>query len=338
MDRLPASRCLPETVAMQYQVPLSRMRSFDVYAPREAQERVSAVSSLRRLTVRDQVTDFNATANWTTVANSSVSYLKYEVPIAARAAMERSYLFFAVLEGHMRLRMDHAELNLASGQGGIVLPERSFCLENMGRASAIAWKVSRAALERQAVLLTGTFLSDSVEFEPLVHLNAGKGPSLLRALRFVADELQDDSGVGHSRVVQENLELMLIRALLETQPSQVTEALKCRTSRVVPRCVLRVERYIAENLEGEITVAGMIEAAGVSERTMFSIFKKFRGRSPMAYVRHLRLQQVRGDLMNAEPGMRVTDILTKRGITQFGRFAVAYKKIYGESPSKTIKR
>jgi transcriptional regulator GlxA family with amidase domain len=102
--------------------------------------------------------------------------------------------------------------------------------------------------------------------------------------------------------------------------------------------VLRVERYLAEHLGDEVTVAEMIEASGVSGRTMFSAFKKFRGISPMAHLRNLRMQQVRRDLVSAEPAMRVTDILMRRGITQFGRFAVAYKNIYGESPSQTIKR
>ena len=321
---------------MQSSVPLSRFPMFNSCDPVEAEERVIASVGPHRLTVRDRSADFHAAANSTTVANSSLTYLEYDVPMVSRAVVEQCYLFVAVLEGHMRLRVDGSELHLATGEGAVIAPGRPFSLDTPERASALMWKVSRSALERQAVLLTGGKL-DAVRFEPHVRLDVGKGPSLLRALRFVAGELQDDCGVAHSRAVQENMEQMLIRALLDTQPSQLTEALRSRNSRVVPRCVLRVERYIAENLSGEISVAAMIEASGVSGRTMFSAFRKFRGRSPMAYVRHLRLQQVRRDLINAKPGMRVTEILTKRGVTQFGRFAAEYKKLYGETPSKTIK-
>lgn len=319
-------------------VPLSRFPLFDSTDPDEAEEQVVAALGPHKLTVREQASDFRARQNLATVANSSITYLEYDVPIESRAVMERSYLFFAMLEGHTCLRVDRGELDLAAGQGAIIVPERPFSLYTLGRASALMWKVSRTALERQAGLLTGNHLTDAVRFEPHVRLDMGKGPSLFHALRFVAGELQDASGIASSQAVQESMEQMLIRALLDTQPSQISEALACKGSRIAPRCVLRVERYLAEHLGEEITVSGMIEASGVSGRTMFSAFKKFRGISPMSFLRNLRMQQVRKDLVNAEPAMRVTDILMRRGITQFGRFAVAYKNIYGESPSQTIKR
>lgn len=326
------------TVAMQASAPLARFPILDSRDPEEVATRLSEVLGSHRLIVRDRTVQFHAVANATTVASSSVAYLECDVPVTCHAEVEHSYLFFVLLEGRARLRMERSEFDLTPEHGAVIAPDRRFSLDTLGRAAALLWKVSRSALERQAALLTEQLLSDAIRFEPHVRLDLGKGPSLLRALRFVASELQDDSGVAHSRAVQENLEQMLIRALLDTQPSQITQALESRESQVVPRCVLRVERYIDEHLAGEITVEGMIEASGVSARTMFSAFKKYRGKSPMSHVRHLRLQQVRRDLMDAEPGTRVTDILTKRGITQFGRFAVIYKKIYGESPSQTIKR
>jgi AraC-like DNA-binding protein len=272
------------------------------------------------------------------MANSGLTYLELDAPASLRAMLEGSYLLSVLLEGRAEIRMGKSDLQLSAGEGAVFEPGRAFELDTAGRACILMFRVDKAMFERQTMLLTEKILSDGIQFESHVRLDSGKGPSLLRALRFVASELQDDSGVAHTRTVQDNLEQMLIRALLETQPSEISPLLGMRDSPVVPRCVLRVERYIAEHLAGEISVDEMIAASGVSGRTMFSAFKKFRGHSPMAHVRHLRMQQVRRDLIEAPPGTRVTDILTKRGITQFGRFAVIYKKMFGESPSQTIKR
>jgi AraC-like DNA-binding protein len=49
--------------------------------------------------------------------------------------------------------------------------------------------------------------------------------------------------------------------------------------------------------------------------------------------------QVRGALRNADPDMvTVTEIARRYGFTQFGRFAGAYRAVFGESPSTTLKR
>jgi AraC-like DNA-binding protein len=333
-----AQKRLAAPIALPSPPLLSRFALFDTRNPEEGQEKLSAALLAPKLTLRPRGSEFRAVANSTTVANSSLTYVEYNTPVNLRAVLDRSYLLMVWLEGRAQLRVGRSDFDLSPGEGAVLLPGGAFDLETSGRASALMFRVSKAALERQAMLLTEKILADSVQFDCHIRLNVGKGPSLLRALRFVAVELQDDSSVAQARAVQDNLEQMLIRALLETQPSQLTQVLELRDSQVVPRCVLRVERYIAEHLTGEISIEEMIAASGVSGRTMFSAFKKFRGRSPMAHVRHLRLQQVRRDLINAPPGTRVTDILTMRGITQFGRFAVIYKKMFGESPSQTIKR
>jgi AraC-like DNA-binding protein len=237
------------------------------------------------------------------------------------------------------LCIDGQQLELRPGYGAVIVPERPFSLRTSCRASALMWKVSRSALERQARALTGRDIKGVVDFDPLARLQTGKGASLFRTLRFVASELQDDTSAAKTSFIEETMEQMLIRVLLDAQASELSEALECKGStRIAPRCVMRVERYIAEHLGEDISVEAMVQASGVSGRTMFSAFKRFRGHSPMTYLRNLRMQQVRRELLAAEPSVRVTDVLVRHGITQFGRFAVAYKRFYGESPSQTVKR
>lgn len=321
-------------------MPLSRFPLFESHDPDETQAKVMSSLGPHKLAIRERADNWHAAQNLVSIAQSTVTYLEYEVAANVSAAvMERSYLFFALLEGDTQLWIDGQQLQLEPGYGAVIVPERPFSLRTSCRASALMWKVSRSALERQARALTGRDLKGTVNFDPLARLQNGKGASLFRTLRFVASELQDDTSTAKTPFIEETLEQLLIRALLDAQASQLSESLDYKgATRIAPRCVLRVERYITEHLSEEVTVEQMIQASGVSGTTMFSAFKKFRGHSPMTYLRSLRMQQVRRELLEAEPSVRVTDVLMRYGVTQFGRFAVAYKRFYGESPSQTVKR
>jgi AraC family ethanolamine operon transcriptional activator len=51
------------------------------------------------------------------------------------------------------------------------------------------------------------------------------------------------------------------------------------------------------------------------------------------------MHRVRSDLLVAEPGAtRVKRVAAQWGFTEMGRFAVEYKRLFGESPSETLVR
>lgn len=324
---------------MNAMLPLSHFPLFESANAEHCHAQVLAAIGPHKFAVRDRDVDFHAAQNLAKMAQSVVTYLEYGVGVDISAAvMEQSYLVIAPLVGQALLTLGKAEVQLSYGHGAVIVPQRPFTIWTGARTSVLMWKVDRMALERHAGALIGQELKQAIEFDPQVRLDAGKGASLFRSMQFVARELDDGAGAACSRRVQENLEQMLIRVLLEAQPNQIAESSDYKGTAIAPRCVRRVERYIEEHLGENVTVETMIDASGVSGRTMFSTFKQFRGVSPMAHLRNLRMRQIRRDLIEAEPSARVTDILTRRGITQFGRFAVAYKRRYGESPSQTVKR
>jgi transcriptional regulator GlxA family with amidase domain len=57
----------------------------------------------------------------------------------------------------------------------------------------------------------------------------------------------------------------------------------------------------------------------------------------MAYLRRVRLQKVREELLR-DSADGVTDIATRWGFEHLGRFAGAYRRRYGETPSETRRR
>jgi tetratricopeptide (TPR) repeat protein len=67
-------------------------------------------------------------------------------------------------------------------------------------------------------------------------------------------------------------------------------------------------------------------------------FRSYIGSSPSAYLRELRLAQVRKALLKPPTGASVTEIAAHCGFSHLGRFAGLYKSRYGESPSATMER
>lgn len=80
-------------------------------------------------------------------------------------------------------------------------------------------------------------------------------------------------------------------------------------------------------------------AIGVPERTLRMCCAEFVGRSPVSYARLRRLNLVRSALMRSNPATAsIATIARNFGFSEPGRFAAAYRLIFGETPSVTLRR
>jgi AraC-like DNA-binding protein len=100
----------------------------------------------------------------------------------------------------------------------------------------------------------------------------------------------------------------------------------------------RAAQYIDAHLDDSLTIGEVATAAGVAGRTLHKHFHDEHGTSPMRYVRDCRFTQVRRALLQAGPQDSVTTIAFHWGFCHLGRFAVEYRKRYGETPSETLRR
>ena len=122
------------------------------------------------------------------------------------------------------------------------------------------------------------------------------------------------------------------------QPHSYSAALRRLDSPVAPRDVKRAIDYMQANLDAAITISEIIAVAGVPGRTLFKHFKDFKGISPMQYLRNARFDRVRRALLLGEPAEGITQIAMDAGFAHLGRFAVDYRRRFGESPSETLRR
>jgi len=105
-------------------------------------------------------------------------------------------------------------------------------------------------------------------------------------------------------------------------------------SQAVRRALSLVEAHAGEQL----SIGELCRAAGVSERTLRNAFHDVHGLSPKQYLIRHGLEEARSALKLAH-GARgaVTHVATEYGFFELGRFAGAYRHLFGELPSDTLR-
>lgn len=122
----------------------------------------------------------------------------------------------------------------------------------------------------------------------------------------------------------------------DPQPDETAAAERVdATSTAVRRATAHIESYP----DFDLSVGDVAAAARVSVRSLQLGFRRHLDTTPMAYLRRVRLDRAHADLLAADPGdgATVTSIAARWGFAHAGRFATAYRRSYGRSPSETLR-
>lgn len=112
-----------------------------------------------------------------------------------------------------------------------------------------------------------------------------------------------------------------------------------RTALPGARIVRDAEDWADGRDPAAIHVSDLALALRVPRRTLERAFHEMLGVGPAHYLRTRRLAAVRAILRNADPQTtRVTDVALDHGFWELGRFAVEYRRAYGEKPSETLQK
>ena len=99
------------------------------------------------------------------------------------------------------------------------------------------------------------------------------------------------------------------------------------------------DEFIRSHVEHKFSLLELCQAVGVSKRSLQYAFQENYDMTPRAYLKTLRLNQARRDLMQGNPNTTsVTTIAFKHGCFHLGRFALEYAKHFGEKPSETLQK
>lgn len=103
------------------------------------------------------------------------------------------------------------------------------------------------------------------------------------------------------------------------------------------RVIERVDTWIRGNVSHPISLEQLRAVAGVSTRTLQVACLARWGQTPIELVASRRLEAAR-TLLSSGRMPTVTAAALHSGFSHLGRFSIAYKKAFGESPSDTLAR
>ena len=103
--------------------------------------------------------------------------------------------------------------------------------------------------------------------------------------------------------------------------------------------ILKKAREIIEHsLDLDLKLSDLAAYLGISQRTLEYTFKQNLGMTPKNYLQIQRLHTIREELKAANAKTtKVSDIALKYAFFHMGHFAAEYKKLFGESPTQTLK-
>jgi len=137
-----------------------------------------------------------------------------------------------------------------------------------------------------------------------------------------------------ARALEEALTRVMIQCLSEGQGIEVG-SVHWRHAAVMRR----LENFLEANLDRTLHLTDLCAAAAASDRTLRILCQEHLGMSPTRYLWLRRMHLARRALRMADPTTAtVTEIATSYAFWELGRFAVAYRSLFGETPSATLRR
>jgi len=165
-------------------------------------------------------------------------------------------------------------------------------------------------------------LASRSESQPVTH----RWIELTEQARQMAQRLAD---IGIAR----QLEARVMEALL------VNSHPAAREPSMAERRVMasRAAKHMVEHRDMPMTIADICNAVGAAERTLHLGFREIFGTTPKKFLKVLRLNSARRDLLHPATGTTVTEVALRWGFFHFARFAGDYLELFAESPSDTLR-
>jgi AraC-like DNA-binding protein len=265
-----------------------------------------------------------------------LGYTQYGAPVTIDTEDRPDYWIQLPLRGSVEATQGTQTVACDTRTAAVTSPTGRRVLRATAASARIQLSLTDPALERHLAALLGDWPRAPLELAPAIDLTRGYGRQLADLLHLAVADLEAAGAVPWRAPAIGEFEQRLMTGLLLAHPHNHSAALHGLVRAIAPRSVKRAVDYIQAHLADPITLAELVAVAGVPGRTLFHNFQAFEGLSPMRYVRARRFDRVRRELLRAAPEASVSRVALRWGFAHLGRFAVEYRRRYGESPSDTL--
>lgn len=245
------------------------------------------------------------------------------------------YLVGIPLRGRLWVRCGGHEVDATPERGFIVNPGDAMWARWHAGTAVLSVLLEDSLVRERAEACPGLAQGGRVRFDPVLELSRGLGRAWSAQVWALVRDIEHGDGWTRDPAMTRWWANLLMDGLLLSQPGSHRGAPRT----VVPRALRVLIEQIRAHPERSWTTADIARVASVSVRAVQKAFAHHIGKTPLAYVREVRLARVRGDLMTADPSTTtVAEIARRWRFNELGRFAAHYRGRYGESPSDTLRR
>jgi AraC-like DNA-binding protein len=304
--------------------------------PASAAERLKSGYGASSVKVRKGPGPFALIANDLRMSDLGLSYVATTGLVSASfPAMHIVRQVFS-LQGTGRLSFEDEEQPIAPGLWSPVIPADTSGTIDFGPDYAqIVLRINLGALRRYLSALIGREADRPIAFDPVDH-NTAMRSLKDRVLQFATD--YNARGTYFSPLANAEVERMLIMKFLMCHRHSYSHLLLREPIPASSSTVRRVEEYLEANWHKPIDIEVLTQVTGVSARSLFRQFKKERSQTPWEFVKAIRMRKALITLENPGRTTSVTQVALKCGFHNTGHFAQAYKSMFGELPSETLRR
>lgn len=311
-------------------------RTSDVEEARNWGTRVFCENRLRFLGHQDRL---DAYMYYRRLGGVGVGRMSYGGDILIDPGKLDSFLLIQMpISGHENLQLGKQEICSTPSRASIINAHEPVRIHHTRGTEKLIIRIDRNLLEHHCQQHLGHGLRQAIEFNPSMDLSTPQGQRWMRMASWLYDTLSSDDEPLNP-MLKAQFEQSLIAMVLACQPSNYSAELSTDDRSVAPAFVRKVERYIEEHAHEPITIVDLAEFSGVSSRSLFSGFRRYRNTSPIQYLKEVRLRRVHDELkLSNSADTTVTATALHWGFNHLGHFTTDYKKRFGESPSTTLTR
>lgn len=358
-------------------LPLERFRVFHSHDVDEARDFVARIFCPHELAPlhRDMALDA-CHHNAPLLRHASLNYVQYGAAVRIEPGfLQDFYLLQIPLRGGASVRCGAQQVESHRLLASLPSPTEALSMRWAADSGQLIVKMDRDAMRLRLEALLQAPLREPLVFELGADLAA---PSAQGVLGFIAhlrllldgtDGAQFGSGLHGGLLVQAHGGLLERAALAEQAENHLltsvllslrhnhsaqldanaaSQVQRTLITAVLPRSVRRAQEYLRFHAAAPITLADCCTHVGVSARALQVAFQRHVGMGPMAFLRGVRLDCVRRELLagfdgtaavsHTERAALVTHAALSYGFLHLGHFAARYRERFGEAPSATLQR
>ncbi len=270
---------------------------------------------------------------------TAVGHIEYGTDVSIETDdLQNSYSISLPLSGYQQLQIPNKEELSDPASGIIISPSQPFTLHISGNCRKTLVRISRQEMETELEKLIRQRVSEPLVFAPVMDAAIGPASAWWRTVRYIESELsRPDNLYTNTHFIRE-MEQALIKGILLSQPSNYSEVIELAVNQSLPGYLKHTTDFIRSNASNDITIEDIESTAGVSRNKLYADFKRYFGEPPTTYLKRIRLEHARQDILQDRGYENISCIAMKWGFNHLGRFSADYKKQFNESPSETLQR